>query len=151
MAADPKATSPLNPGSWNRASSRSSSTRTASSNSTGWGSPACSTTLPAISTTAISKRIRSSSATSGCWSQARLSSACTSSSDAGTPGARRDSSAGTECLGDAAEGAEHPLQVGQLQDGEHLGAGRGDPQVAAGLAGGLQPGDDRAQAGGVHE
>src|SRR6476620_1241902 len=110
--------------------------------------------LPRISITAVSKRARSPCDTSSWSAHSRSSTAWTRSSisvvagpeSSRRPGERSPSSLIEGSL-DRLAGAEHLVEVGQREDRLHRPGGPGDPEVAAGLAGGLQAGDQRPQAG----
>src|SRR6476469_9341742 len=120
--------------------------------------------LPRISMTAISKRIRSPSETSGWLVHSCSSTACTSSSIWGSAGAessRRPGTcpkAGSPVASSLMEGVLHAVarpqdlvEVGELEARDDRGSGPGDAEVAARLAGRLQAGDQRPQARGVQE
>ncbi len=108
----------------------------------------CSTTLPAISTTAVSNSIRSVSLTSNAWSHTAAITACTAarlSSTAGSVTLARTGGAWCVMPSSVTEHAlgrlvhrEHAVEVRELQHRLHLRVGAREPEIAAGLAGALE-------------
>src|SRR5690349_16252392 len=118
----------------------------------GW---ACWTMLDADSMTAVVNVIWSMSLTNGTSSQRLSRSLWTASMASSAAGPRKLREARTSVIAERllgrGVGGEDLVHAGQLQDHVHLRLYGSDPQVPAGLAGGLQAADQRAEARGVHE
>src|SRR6187551_1239709 len=115
------------------------------------GGRPCSTTLLAISITAVSKSITSVLSSSGCSSRTRSRRSCRRFSVSGTARVSTRYSPAMDRVTHGVERLQDAVEVGQVEHHPHLLLGGRDPQVAAGLTGALEPGDQGAEAGGVDE